>query len=330
MSEYLLLIAMGPVQENIAAARRSRDLAYGSHLLSELSRRAAWKLAQEGAQLIFPALAKGDPELVECLSPLRPTRQAPLNVANKIIAEIPAGKAPADLAKAVRDDVQDFWKRIAAGVKTNCAGLLAPGIDEVWDEQIETFIEFSAAWTPLTDHSYDRARRAVEQAIAARKNLRDFEPWQKQRGKAGIGVPKSSLDGARETVLRDPEKRAEKLVHKYRIAPGEQLDAVGLVKRAGGETDESRENNDLQFVPLANVALVSWLNAATSVAPEAFERLREGARAVKLPRITRSLPCVADFAFDASIFLENRLWPTFEEEGLLENGDRTKDIPNNN
>ncbi|HMX54263.1 MAG: type III-B CRISPR-associated protein Cas10/Cmr2, partial [Candidatus Accumulibacter sp.] len=36
MSTWLLEIAIGPVQGFIAAARRSRDLWAGSHLLSEL------------------------------------------------------------------------------------------------------------------------------------------------------------------------------------------------------------------------------------------------------------------------------------------------------
>lgn len=35
---YLISIAIGPVQEFIASARRSRDLWFGSWLLSELSK----------------------------------------------------------------------------------------------------------------------------------------------------------------------------------------------------------------------------------------------------------------------------------------------------
>jgi CRISPR-associated protein Cmr2 len=34
---YLMIIGIGPVQEFIASARRSRDLWFGSWLLSELS-----------------------------------------------------------------------------------------------------------------------------------------------------------------------------------------------------------------------------------------------------------------------------------------------------
>lgn len=41
MTTHLLQIVLGPVQEFIAQARRTRDLWYGSHLLYEVSRAAA-------------------------------------------------------------------------------------------------------------------------------------------------------------------------------------------------------------------------------------------------------------------------------------------------
>src|SRR5204862_1418878 len=86
--KYLVSIALGPVQEFIAQARRTRDLWYGSHLLSELSRAAARHLADGGAELIFPALARGDDELLPCRSPVRPNGRPPLNVANRLLAEV--------------------------------------------------------------------------------------------------------------------------------------------------------------------------------------------------------------------------------------------------
>src|SRR5690606_15533853 len=117
---------------------------------------------------------------------------------------------------------------------------------------------------------YADARRQVEQAVAARKNLRDFGQWVRGRG----SVPKSSLDGGRETVLAPPKQRETGLVRKYRINDNEQLDAVGLVKRTGG--------NPEQFVPVVNVALASWLELAAAAAPTELQRLREASRQVGL------------------------------------------------
>ena len=68
MTAHLLNITIGPVQDFIAAGRRSRDLWYGSHLLSELSRRVAREIASRGGKLIFPALGPGDAELQDCLT----------------------------------------------------------------------------------------------------------------------------------------------------------------------------------------------------------------------------------------------------------------------
>ncbi|MDW8481325.1 MAG: type III-B CRISPR-associated protein Cas10/Cmr2 [Meiothermus sp.] len=56
---HLLTISIGPVQDFIAAARRTADLYAGSQILQELSKHAAKHLAAKGAQLIFPADQRG-------------------------------------------------------------------------------------------------------------------------------------------------------------------------------------------------------------------------------------------------------------------------------
>ncbi len=314
---HLLLIALGPVQSFIAQARRTRDLWYGSHLLSELGRAAARHLLGNGAELIFPALDPGDPELVPCTQPLRSNGRPPLNVANKLLAIVPADTNPADLARATREAVQGFWREaLAKPVWNRCQSLLAPGVRAAWDEQITTFLEFAAVWTPFADGSYVEARRALERTLAARKNLRDFDPWHHLRG----NVPKSSLDGERETVLLPGDDRKEKknpaaaaLAHGYRIAEGEQLDAVGLVKRAGGDPE--------QFVPLVNVALASWIDTAAKDAHEELDHLCKACRAEGIGTVRR-LPATAHFGFDASVLLPSRWREIFEEQRLTGNFQR--------
>ncbi|SRR5579883_553865 len=304
MSEHLLLVTLGPVQEFIAQARRTRDLWYGSHLLSELGRAAARSLVTGGAQLIFPALEKADPELEPCFAPVRPNGQPPLNIPNKLLATVPPEVDPARLARAVRDSVLEHWRDgIAAPVRGKCKGLLAPRIEEVWAEQIDTLVEVLAAWAPR--NGYAEARRAVERAIAGRKNLRDFSPWRHVRGT----VPKSSLDGGRETVLRVPGERDAQLTRRYRIPDGEQLDAVALVKRAGGAPD--------QFVPVVNIALADWVQAAGSTAAPELANLRTVCREAGISRVERGdLQWTRLFPFDASILLRSRWRAVFEEHGI--------------
>jgi len=317
VTAHLLLFTIGPVQDFIAQARRTRDLWYGSHLLSELGRAAARSLIGAGARLVFPALEQDDPELVPCLTPLRANDQPPLNIANRLLAEVPDGIDPEIVAREVRAAVKRCWRdEIAAPVKCECDRLLADGIGDVWDEQIDTLLELAAAWAPLG--AYSEVRRDLDRAIAARKHLRDFTPWQHLRGH----VPKSSLDGARETVLERPDQRDAKLAKRYRITKGEQLDAVGLVKRAGGDPrladDEDVEAHDIQFVPVVNVALASWVAraAADDRAGERLASLKVACERLRLPQVRRRIPCAEVFPFDATIFLRSRWASVFEERGL--------------
>ena len=79
---HLMAIAVGPVQDFIAAARRTRDLWFGSYLLSEISRSVAASVEANGGKLIFPALIDT------------------ANVANVILAELPSGEPNAVAANA--------------------------------------------------------------------------------------------------------------------------------------------------------------------------------------------------------------------------------------
>jgi len=304
MTAHLLLVTLGPVQDFIAQARRTRDLWYGSHLLSELGRAAARALVDGGAKLVFPAIQAGDAQLTACLAPLRSDNTPPQNIANKLLAEVPEGTNPQQLAKAARKAVADYWRNeVAAPVRTKCAGLLAQNIDAVWNEQIDSFLEFTASWLPLGD--YGETRRQLEQVTAGRKVLRDFDPWTQGRG----NVPKSSLDGARESVLLPPRQRASDKVRRYRITDGEQLDAVGLVKRAGGEPE--------QFVPVVNVALGSWFARASHAASTELVALKRACRDTGVSCVMRTdLPCASPFAFDGSVLLPSRWRSVFEEQGL--------------
>src|SRR3954451_13230678 len=106
----LLIVTLGPIQDFIAAARRSRDLWFGSWLLSELSKATARALAGEcglGA-LVFPGVSE--------LGELQP--KSPTSVANKIIVRVPDGKDPAFVARQGE-----------AGVKGRLGGLRRAGFE---------------------------------------------------------------------------------------------------------------------------------------------------------------------------------------------------------
>lgn len=250
---HLLALAVGPVQEFIAAARRTRDLWLGSFLLSEIGKAVARSVREQGGQLVFP-----HPE-----TDLTPDREE-VNVANVIVAELPTGdpRAVADLA---RQAAQQRWLEFADQAWKAAEGIIR---QEIWEDQANDVLEFYSAWVPQTgDYQSDRGK--LMRLLTGRKNCRDFLP-----AKGRAGVPKSSLDGQRESVLKDPKKeRWPKSMHaKTRIRQGEQLDVVGVVKRlAGGERT---------YPSVSRVAADPWIRGNHQKA--AFQDLK--AACDRLPR----------------------------------------------
>lgn len=238
MNPHLLAISIGPVQDFIAAARRTRDLWFGSDLLSSLSKAAARELSDApGVKLIFPAPnTKADLD-----------DQSNLNVANILFAEVKAGcvRIPQELAHAAKLAVQKRWKEFAESVyqplKDDVDGAL-------WKMQVDDVIEFYASWTEFTEVTYQQKRHRVMRLLAGRKNLRDFKP---AAGKQG--VPKSSLDGARESVLKRGLTPKQKRKLNLSVN-GEELDAVGLTKRHAGGMKT--------YPSVARLAADPWLRRA--------------------------------------------------------------------
>lgn len=242
MTAYLYVLSIGPVQDFIAAARRTRDLWFGSYLLSEISKAAARKIAESGGKLIFPALEKGDPELK---SPTEGEELKAFNVANVILAELPEEMDldPVAVDTKAQEAARKKWVSFAEGAKMKAGNIVR---DDIWKDQVDDVIEFNAAWVPLGD-DYAEARRRCMRLLAGRKSIRNFGPVKKEYA----GVPKSSLDGARESVLKKDLKLNRIISLQMRLNDGEQLCAVGLTKRLGG--------NRMPFPSVSRVALDPWI-----------------------------------------------------------------------
>jgi len=312
---HLLVVQLGPVQDFISQARRTRDLWFGSHLLSELSRAAARAAAPHGA-LIFPALAADDPALDPCETLARDTGPA-VSIANKIVVELRPDLDPRVVAQVVRAAVGARWRAIADEVRTSYKTDLADDIDAVWNEQIGSLVEYTAAWAPI-DRDYAAVRRQVEAALGGRRRLRDFASIRHHRDRA----PASSLDGGRVSVLAPPgTRRARRAERRLLLGDGESLDAVGVVKRRGGDP--------AQFLSVLNVAVAPWLRRAATIASaaSALEALRRACRDLTvldddtgvrrgLDRLSRpDLPGAAIFPYNASVLFAARLPGVFEELG---------------
>ena len=222
-SKYLLTISIGPVQGFIAAARKTRDLWFGSYILSEISKAVARCITEKGNELIFPGI-KSEKEIQE---------NSDVSVANILLAVVSGD--PNATAQIAKEAARDYWKKIADTVMSKKAEIIK---QEIWNAQIDDVVEFYAAWVPLTNN-YVHSRERVMRLLAGRKNCREFKPSLVQNG---FGIPKSSLDGARESVLNK-----DKAVRDFQIKSNEHLDAVGLVKRFGAKGEQTTFPSVLKF-----------------------------------------------------------------------------------
>lgn len=237
--KYLLQVSIGPVQDFIAAARRTRDLWFGSELLSQISGVVAETLEEKGCHLIFPHSTRVEG-----------------GVANVILA-VAEADMPGSLVEAARESAEKKWANVAEEVLKGYESVIQR---EVWDKQVEDVIEVYGAWVPYDGTDIKGARTNVSRLMAGRKVLRNFRP---ANGVAGLS--KSSLDGARETVLRGVIAREYlKPLRKGRIrfrkvgenwSPVEQLDVIGMVKRFGGK--------NVQYPSVSRLAVDPWIRGLT-------------------------------------------------------------------
>ena len=306
----LLIVTLGPIQDLIAAARRTRDLWFGSWLLSELSKATAKAMADEcGPEaLVFPGIEERS-EL---------GRGTQTSVANKIVIRVPDGRAPSAVAKLGETGMR---KRLEELRDEAFEQIATPYFERKTAEaQVDDLIEF--AWVSAPEHEengYAQARADAESLLAARKNTRLWNavPW-------GTQVPKSSIDGERESVLHedlfDSDLTPEEIRKGYGVGSTERLCGVGLLKRHG-----IRKNTQYAHRFLSTGHLAAWplyRRAARLQDPEFddiwrryLDKLTQGGVNLKDQQIYQG-PGWKDDSFgryDGSLLFEGRLADVFEE-----------------
>jgi CRISPR-associated protein Cmr2 len=215
MPKYLMTIALGPVQEFIAAARRTADLTAGSELLVGLAAHLAEHLqSQHNAELIFPASTQTD---------------AP----NKLLFTVQGEphKIAADAKEQAHTYLRNQWEACLLQLDT-----VQECIDtELANWQLKNFLEFYAAWVPLNG-DYAAARQRLERLLAGRKALRDFK-----QAPVYPKHPKSPLDPSMDSVFKTEAHgdgfsapAAAQQHSRLRLKPRETLDAISLIKRVLG------------------------------------------------------------------------------------------------
>lgn len=290
MSSWLIELSFGPVQGFIAAARSSRDLWTGSRLLSGIARAAGRSLLESGAELVYPVESRVLGE--------NPDENS--NLSNVLLARLEAetpeevGRAAANAQQAARawlkqeaDIALMDW--LAAGVKVR---------DDIWHRQVDDAIESYAAWSRIEGDDYRAAYDRTKGALAARKNTRDFAPmFPRGQERLGFGIPKSSLDGVRESVLPPGRGRFPKRFH---VSPGEQLDALGCVKRVADRSE--------RFTALSRLAADGWLKMLAASERDALSVAYEPlVNAQYATRAKGNAGAYGIFPYDAGLLFPERL-----------------------
>ncbi len=326
---HVLIVAIGPVQEFIESARKCRDLWFGSWLLSELSRAAAQGIVEseardEGDVLVFPGARLANPD------------QA---VANKVVARVDRPQAAAAAAEArMRGRLSKIRNAAFALVGRGEARRAELFKLAVAESQVDGLIEL--VWASAEECGDDGYRAAIEEAEARLAAVKNTKVWGQPEW-AREGVPKSSLDGVRESVLDErlfPNPRGvarardvERLRRSFGVHGAERLCGVGLLKRFGNTgratTAGSRPERIFSTSHVASGPFRAGL--ARLRAGESWSRFAAALEGIHGDLVARldTVPAGREDAItgfvDGSVFYEGRVTEALEELGLDPQADRS-------
>jgi len=297
MTEYVVILSVGPVQSMIAAAR-SRDLWSGSALLSELAKACALSLKKNGAELIFPAIANNDAMSLEKNSDFSVGNkiQICLNVTHEQQLREIIEQAKQATKQRFLDEVEDVYQDL----KSSEIRL------DIWNAQLNDYVEVQAAWAIIShSQTYSDAVALASKVLAARKATRDFMQMNANPYAEEFMIPKSSLDGARETVLKEDKKTvlSNQTRAKLGLSASEQLDCLGVVKRLGLKKQADR------FTAFTRITAHAWiekikLDPKFIELKECYERLVKNDLAT---RVRGNQGIYDDFPYDAQLLYRSRL-----------------------
>lgn len=254
----LFIITLGPVQDFIAAARRCRDLWFGSWLLSELSKASAAAIARNSGldALIFPA-----PQELRDLDP-----GSDMSVANKLVALLPEGTRPRDTALRVKDAILHRLHALRDQALAD-----KPDFDRALTaQQLDDLLDIQWASVPVDPaRGYSAARERAESLLAAAKNTR---LWRQPTWPTS-DRPKSSIDGLREAVTSQTPR-----CHRGRLGldESEHLCGVGLLKRNGKRRIPGQSaTHDDRFFSTPHLAALPLLERFEKLPPEKQDQGRQ-------------------------------------------------------
>lgn len=291
-SKIYFLFSIGPVQEFIAAGRKSRDLFSGSLMLSYLSAKALEAIKEHSnaygyiANTVFPSL-NDEKNYADSSVPNRFL----FSFKNYSLDKI------AETAEAAEKAIHCEFDKIIEHAKNKFADIYKN--DNVWntywDEQKNNFLEIY--WAAMeTNEDYSRIYNRLENLMGQRKALRNFNELNNGNNEKGQPGLKCSLIQNLSAVHPTKEKPNDfwrNVIDKYPHLIGdltgkEPLSAIALAKRFF--IDYLIKNNAVKDgsdkYPSTTTIAVSTFNKAiinnyAKISDEAKSNIKEFVKAVR-------------------------------------------------
>lgn len=294
MTDAILHFSVGPVQDFIADARRTRDLWAGSFLLSWLSGQAIAAVIEEHGRIVFPG-TDSDP-LFRAIQTVNSTETPYIgSLPNRFKAVAPIGTG-----MKCAERVREKWKDVANAVwKKFVQEPAAKGNNTklIWDRQVRTFWDIT--WVegePPSDNSDSKW-------LDRRKSWRSHYTFEAEDGdlcrlmgryqeisgyhRIGESTKQSTFYTAlRSQKYRHPETLAQRELGELNIGQTERLCAIALIKRLFPLLDDIDKvigwrpgGGALTIVnwpSVSYIAAVPWLRAIKSTDGDAYFKAVEG------------------------------------------------------
>ena len=325
MADRILHMSIGPVQQFVGQARRTRDLWAGSFLLSWLAGQLMAAVMRRGGHVLLPfvgTVQTPNDRLLAAILGRRSEGPTVGTLPNRFKASVPAAFDPAlaahDARQAWRRLAECVWDQFLAGTADRGRGTRA-----IWERQVDGFWDLQ--WVTGADPG-DGSDAAW---LDRRKNWRS--QWPPQEGGdhcTGMG-DWQEISGFVRAHQRHLQNAfwidLQRTVGRLDIRDVERLCAVALVKRLFPKLSAKRQVRAIgwrlgaaNWPSTAYMAAVPWLmhvgaeaerrsklsgyvrTIEQCVGPETFTQLR-GERATRLPDLD-SLN--EDAHLDGNLFLE--------------------------
>ncbi|MFQ5901801.1 MAG: type III-B CRISPR-associated protein Cas10/Cmr2 [Thermodesulfobacteriota bacterium] len=262
---YLLNVSIGPVQEFIAEARKTKDLWVGSYLLSYITFKAIEPFIEDSdCEIIYPEVSdlpfdiKRDRESV-CQEEL----QIP-SLPNHFLVIVPESKID-NIVKTSKDRLIEYWEGIYGEVK----GRIHPGFkgidntwDSLWDDEVKDLWQYIWVAIPVSEEelnkNYRKKAEEIQRFLEERKLTRTFNWWK------GSPAIKCTQCGHREVMGPVDFYRIARFwdsIHKRyksKVRKGDRLCAICTIKRYLKAQEILDSLNEIRFDSTRDIAVIPY------------------------------------------------------------------------